>query len=84
MHNLVVGSFCWTLRTVAVTKIDVTVVTIVMSTPAVFTTIISILIGQDTVTSSLVWGATLIFGAVLLSSLGEAYVRKRNEKQPDL
>lgn len=75
--NLIVGCLCWVLRTIAVTKIDVTVVTIVMSTPAVFTTIISVVMGLDALTLSLVAGATLIFGAVVLSSLGDALSAKK-------
>ena len=77
VHNLIVGSFCWILRTVTVTKLDVTMVTIVMSTPAVFTAIISVCLGLDTVSVSLVLGATLIFGAVLLSGSGDKIHIKR-------
>ncbi len=77
LTNLVTSVLCWILRTIAVTKLDVTVVTITMSTPAVFTTILSVLMGLDTVTWSLIVGATLIFGAVLLSSLGESQKRRK-------
>ncbi|MBQ2968543.1 MAG: DMT family transporter [Clostridia bacterium] len=78
LTNLIVSCVCWILRTITVTKLDVTVVTITMSTPAVLTTILSVCLGLDTVSWSLILGATLIFSAVLLSGLGETLSTKKN------
>lgn len=77
--NLLTNCLCWILRTITVTKLDVTVVTITMSTPALFTTILSVMMGLDTVTWSLVVGAVLILGAVLLSGLGENFSAKKQQ-----
>ncbi len=78
LTNLIVSCVCWILRTITVTKLDVTVVTITMSTPAVLTTILSVCLGLDTVSWSLILGAALIFSAVLLSGLGETLSTKKN------
>ena len=78
LTNLIVSCVCWILRTITVTKLDVTVVTITMSTPALFTTIISVCLGLDTVSRSLILGAGLILSAVLLSGLGETLSRKKS------
>ena len=70
LYSLFVYTICWLLRTAAMKHIDATIVGIMMPFSAVVTTILSILIGADTLSPSLVIGAALGLIAVILSGLG--------------
>lgn len=81
----VTNAVCWTLRTSAMKHISPSAVAIISPFSAVVTGVLSVIIGMDDVTPSLVIGAILGLGAALLSSLGDlresAKACARNEEK---
>ena len=63
--GIVTNSVCWTIRTSAMKYVSPTVVAVIMPFSAVITGLFAVIIGQDTLSSSLVIGAVLgIFASV--------------------
>ena len=63
---------CWIIRTNVMKHLDATVVAVMMPCSAVITGILSILLGMDTLTPTLLGGAALMFSASVLSGIGNA------------
>lgn len=64
-------TFCWIVRTNVMKHLDATVVAVMMPFSAVITGIFSILLGMDTLSPSLFFGAIAMLCASILSSLSD-------------
>ena len=78
---LLTNCLCWTLRTTAVKHIDATAVSVIMPLSAVVTSVVSIIIGTDILSSYLCLGAVICVGAVILCGIGDARETKMLEKR---
>ena len=74
---LVSSTLGWLIRTAAMKEVDPTVVAVMMPFSSVVTVLVSVLLGKDTVTPSLVIGAVLGLAAIVISGLAE---REKTEK----
>ena len=74
---LVSSTLGWLIRTAAMKEVDPTVVAVMMPFSSVVTVLVSVLLGKDTVTPSLVIGAVLGLAAIVISGLAE---RERPKK----
>ncbi len=77
VYVLISNTICWLLRTEAIQHIDMTLVSAAMPLSAVITMVLSVLVGTDTLSYSLVIGALLIFTAIILSGIGDALRQKQ-------
>ena len=77
---LISSTLCWILRTNAMKYVDATVVAIIMPLSAVITSVCSIIIGTETFSTNLLFGALLILIAVITSSLSDVFESKRARK----
>lgn len=77
--STVSGASCWSLRTISLKHVNTTVYTIMLSISAIITTIISLIIGTDKFSYSLLIGALLILFAVVISGLGDIIRDKRKK-----
>ena len=68
---LVSSTLGWLIRTAAMKEVDPTVVAVMMPFSSVVTVLVSVLLGKDTVTPSLVIGAVLGLAAIVISGLAE-------------
>ena len=68
---LVSSVLCWLIRTACLKKLDPSFIAVAMPFTSVFTGIISILVGADTLSFALVAGAVLIPAAIILSGLAD-------------
>ena len=80
LFGLVSIGLCWMLKNMATVHTDPTVVAIASPFSAVIAAVVSVMIGEDTLTYNLVIGAALILGAVLFSDLPSPIKRKPKEK----
>ncbi len=78
--GIVTNSVCWTMRTVSMQYVSANVVAVIMPFSAVITGIVSVIIGMDTLSPTLIIGATLGLIASLMSSGGDIVERRREEK----
>ena len=76
---VIAGAICWSLRTIALKHIDINVYTIMLSISAIVTTIISLIVGTDKFSYSLLIGALLIISAVVISGLSDI-IRDKKKK----
>lgn len=65
------NTVCWIIRTNVMKHLDATVVAVMMPFSAVITGVLSILLGMDTLTPTLVGGACVVFLASVLSGIGD-------------
>lgn len=77
---LIVSAMCWTIRTNAMKHIDASIVAIIMPFSAVITSVISILLGEDILSTKLVVGGILGLFAIFMSSYNDIFRRKLGEK----
>lgn len=68
---LIFSTLCWVIRTNSMKHVDATVCAVMMPFSSVVTTIISIIVGRDTLTSSLVIGVILGLAAIIMSGFGD-------------
>ena len=76
IYAVVVLAFCWVIRTKAIQIVNPTAVAVIMPTAAIVTSVISVLIGTDTVSKNLIVGGSIGFAAALLASFDELPIRK--------
>ena len=69
--GIVTNAVCWTIRTAAMKYVSPTVVAVIMPLSAVATSLFAVMIGQDTLSPSLVIGATLGIVAGITSGIGD-------------
>ena len=77
--GIVTNSVCWTIRTTAMKHVSPTVVAIIMPFSAVVTGLFAVIIGQDTLSSSLVIGAVLGIAAGVISGFGDMEKKEKTE-----
>ena len=70
--SFVIIGIGWFLRTEAIVKIDPTVVSVMSPITAIVTTALSVALGLEEITKSLVIGAVIIIAAAIISSLSES------------
>lgn len=70
-------TLCWLIRTSAMKHVDATVVAVMMPFSSIVTTIVSILAGNDTVSTNLIVGVILGLTAIILSGLGDRQAEKK-------
>lgn len=75
--GIVTKSICWTVRARAMKHVSASAVAVIMPISAVVTSVVAIALGQDSVSPSLVIGASLGFVASLMSAIGD--VREKNK-----
>ena len=73
-------TFCWIVRTNVMKHLDATVVAVMMPFSAVLTGILSILLGMDNLSPSLLFGAIAMLLASILSSLSD--LKEKPSKEP--
>ena len=81
---LLTSCLCWVLRTTAVKHIDATAVAVIMPLSAVVTSVVSIIIGTDTLNLYLCLGAVVCVSAVILCGLGDSREAKLLAKKVDV
>ena len=69
--GILTNAVCWTLRTAAMKYVSPSAVAVIMPFSAVVTGIVSVILGMDRITWTLVVGAILGLVAALLSSFGD-------------
>ena len=74
---LIVCTLCWLIRTSAMKKVSPTVVAIMMPFSSVVTTVISVILGSDTLSVSLIVGVVLGLAAVIMSCFGDRQKPKK-------
>lgn len=77
VNALVSGVICWILRTKAMRKINPTAVAVIMPFSAVVTSVISVIIGTDALTTNLIVGGSLCLVASLLSGVANSLESKK-------
>ncbi len=80
---LCVTTLCWLIRTNAMKHIDPVVVAIIMPCSAIITGLVSVIAGTDVITSTLIIGGVIGFGAVILSGLDDVINPQRKRKQAE-
>ena len=66
------NTLCWTIRTNVMKRLDASVVAVMMPFSAVVTSLISIAVGLDTLTPTLVFGALAVLIATIISGAADA------------
>ena len=77
---LLANTLCWILRTNVMKHLDASVVAVMMPFSAVLTSVFSILLGMDTLTPSLGFGALFVLAATILSGLGDHEKKQKTSK----
>lgn len=75
------NTLCWLMRTNALKHLDPSVVAVMMPFSAVITGILSVITGQDTVSTFLVIGGVLVLVSSILSELGDTRSDKKEAKE---
>ncbi len=70
---LIISVLCWTLRTNAMKYVEASVVSIIMPFAAVVTSVISIILGKDTLSINIVGGGLLGMLAIFLSTYDDIF-----------
>ena len=76
--GIMTNAVCWTLRTSAMKYVSPSAVAIIMPFSAAVTGVLSVILGMDQISWTLVVGAILGLAAALISSLGD--LKESNEK----
>lgn len=82
--GIITKAVCWTIRTSAMKHVSANIVAVVMPLSAVVTGVFAVLVGQDTLSASLVLGAVIGLAASFTSSAGDILERKRESVQNKL
>ena len=81
--GILTNAVCWTLRTSSMKYVNPSAVAVIMPFSAVVTGIVSVILGMDTVSWTLVIGAILGLAAALLSSFGDLAESKKEKEKID-
>ena len=84
VYTVVSVALCWIIRTNSMKYIDPTVVSIIMPFTAVITSILSVIVGNDTLNFNLVAGGILGVVAVIMSSFDDIKSKKSTVKETSL
>lgn len=79
--GIVTNAVCWTIRTLSMKYVSANVVAVIMPFSAVVTGILSVALGMDSLSYSLVIGAILGLIASIMSSGDDILENKRKEKE---
>lgn len=71
MVVLISTTLCWVIRTNSMKHVDATVVAVMMPFSSVIAGVLSVLCGMDALTTNLVLGAVLGFGAMMICAAGD-------------
>lgn len=74
---VIASALCWVLRTYATKHLDACVVAVVMPFSAVITSVLSVIVGSDTLNLNLVIGGILGLIAIFLSGIEDSNVKKK-------
>lgn len=78
--GILTNAICWTMRTVAMKYVSANVVAVIMPFSAVITGIVSVILGMDDISSTLIIGAALGLIASFMSSADDIMKNKKEEK----
>ena len=70
------STMCWLIRTNAMKHVDATVVAVMMPFSSVVTAVVSIMLGTDRLSPSLVLGSCIGLAAIILSAFGDRPAKK--------
>lgn len=76
--GILTNAVCWTIRTTAMKYVSANVVAVIMPFSAVVTGIVSVILGMDSISSTLIIGAALGLIASFMSSAGDILENKRD------
>lgn len=76
---LITSALCWTMRTNAMKHVDATAVAVIMPFSAVVTSVISIIMGNDSLNLNIVLGGILGIIAILLSSFNDIFKKSTGQ-----
>lgn len=79
IYAVVVLAFCWVIRTKAIQIVNPTAVAVIMPTAAIVTSVISVVIGTDKLSSNLVIGGSIGLLAAILASFDKLPVGKKEK-----
>lgn len=79
--SLLVSAICWLIRTRAMVHVSANVVAVMMPMSSIVTAVLSIAIGQDTISMGLILGAVLGLFATVLSDFGDREKKKTLQKK---
>ena len=78
--GIITNAVCWTIRTTAMKYVSANVVAVIMPFSAVITGIVSVILGMDSLSSTLIIGAALGLVASFMSSAGDIMENKKENK----
>lgn len=78
--GILTNTVCWTIRTTAMKYVSANVVAVIMPFSAVVTGIVSVILGMDSISSTLIIGAALGLIASFISSADDIIANKKAEK----
>ena len=78
--GIITNAVCWTIRTTAMKYVSANVVAVIMPFSAVITGIVSVILGMDSLSSTLIIGAALGLAASFMSSAGDIMENKKENK----
>ena len=78
--GIITNAVCWTIRTTAMKYVSANVVAVIMPFSAVITGIVSVILGMDSLSSTLIIGAALGLVASFMSSAGDILENKKVQK----
>lgn len=81
--GILTNAVCWTLRTSSMKHVSPSAVAVIMPFSAVVTGIVSVILGMDKISWTLVIGAILGLAAALLSSFGDLAESKKEKEKTD-
>ena len=79
--GIITNAVCWTIRTTAMKYVSANVVAVIMPFSAVITGIVSVILGMDSLSSTLIIGAALGLAASFMSSAGDILENKKAAKE---
>ena len=79
--GIITNAVCWTIRTTAMKYVSANVVAVIMPFSAVITGIVSVILGMDSLSSTLIIGAALGLVASFMSSAGDILENKKAQKE---
>ncbi len=74
----------WIVRTISVVNLDPTLVAVIMPFSAVITSVLSVALGKDVLTLSLIFGAILGVASCIISAFEPKLLPLRRKKKPQL
>ena len=79
--GILTNAVCWTVRTTAMKYVSPNVVAVIMPFSAVVTGVVSVILGMDTLSTTLIIGAVLGLAASFMSSADDIMENKRAAKE---